>query len=86
MEQRSRGPACPVEYRHPSDALGRQAVRSMLNHFLLGLPGIPRAVLCLGEQEGKSSPPAFHGRALGRQWDGGLAAGLDSKGYTGNPV
>lgn len=42
-----------------SDALGRQAVRSMLNHFLLGLPSIPRAMLSIWRGwEGKGGPPA----------------------------
>lgn len=54
-EQRA-GMSCGAQ---TSDALGRQAVRSMLNHFLLSLPSIPRAMLSIWRGwEGKGGPPA----------------------------
>lgn len=57
--------------------------------LLTGLPGIPRAVLSVWESgKGREGLPASIPvrKAVGREWGGGLATGLDSKGCTGDPV
>lgn len=69
-----------------SNALGRRAVRSVINCFLLGLPSIPRAMLSVGEGwEGKGRA-AWGESGMGVLPRAQITRDAANEGYAGDPV